>query len=133
MHRQPQSRMRKNPASLRQHGSRFAPQSSPLQFESPSRDVHESEPTAPNVSPTSERFDPALTGISTEATGGDAREKSHLLTVKEVAELLHVPVSWVYERTRRRGSDQLPHLKLGKYVRFEEEVVAEFIRGQRRA
>jgi len=85
------------------------------------------------VSPTSESFDPALTRILNEATGENAREQSHLLTVKEVAELLHVPASWVYERTRRKGSDQLPHLKLGKYVRFEEEVVAEFIRGQRRA
>ena len=41
-----------------------------------------------------------------------------LLTVREVAELLRVPVSWVYERTRRRGIDRLPHLKVGKYVRF---------------
>ncbi len=28
-----------------------------------------------------------------------------LLTVHEVAELLNVPVSWVYERTRRRGAE----------------------------
>jgi excisionase family DNA binding protein len=41
-----------------------------------------------------------------------------LLTVREVAELLRVPVSWVYERTRRRGIERLPHLKVGKYVRF---------------
>jgi len=41
-----------------------------------------------------------------------------LLTVHEVAELLRVPVSWVYERTRRRGMERLPHLKVGKYLRF---------------
>jgi excisionase family DNA binding protein len=58
---------------------------------------------------------------------------NHLLTVHEVAELLRVPVSWVYERTRRRGDGQLPHLKLGKYLRFEESSVTEFIREQRRA
>jgi excisionase family DNA binding protein len=54
-----------------------------------------------------------------------------LLTVQEVANLLHVPTSWVYERTRRAGSDQLPHVKLGKYVRFEEAAVIDFIRRQR--
>lgn len=38
-----------------------------------------------------------------------------LLTVDEVAALLKVPKSWVYERTRR---GTIPHLKLGKYLRF---------------
>jgi excisionase family DNA binding protein len=48
-----------------------------------------------------------------------------LLTVAEVARLLKVPSSWVYERTRRRGNDRLPHFKLGKYLRFSErEIVA---------
>jgi excisionase family DNA binding protein len=71
------------------------------------------------------------------ATGGEARsemqDRGQLLTVQEVANLLHVPVSWVYERTRRRGTGQLPHVKLGKYLRFEESTVTEFIREQRRA
>ena len=42
-----------------------------------------------------------------------------LLTIREVAQSLKVPVSWVYERTRRRGAEQMPHIKLGKYLRFE--------------
>jgi len=46
-----------------------------------------------------------------------------LLTVAEVAQLLRVPVSWVYERTRRRGTERLPHLKLGKYLRFSQPEV----------
>ena len=54
-----------------------------------------------------------------------------LLTVKELAEWLKVPRSWVYERTRRRGRDQLPHIKIGKYVRFEEQAVREFLARQR--
>lgn len=54
-----------------------------------------------------------------------------LLTAEEVAELLRVPKSWVYERTRRRGLEQLPHLKLGKYLRFEESAVLEFLARQR--
>ena len=55
-----------------------------------------------------------------------------LLTVGQLAELLQLPVSWVYERTRRRGQEQLPHLKLGKYLRFEEHAVREFLERQRR-
>lgn len=50
-----------------------------------------------------------------------------LLTVEDVAERLRVPKSWVYERTRRRGPERLPHLKLGKYLRFEEQAVGEFV------
>jgi len=34
-----------------------------------------------------------------------------------------VPISWVYERTRRRGTEQLPHMKIGKYLRFRKEDV----------
>ena len=54
-------------------------------------------------------------------------EAEALLTVHEVAELLRVPVSWVYERTRRRGMERLPHLKIGKYLRFRREDVLGWI------
>jgi excisionase family DNA binding protein len=43
-----------------------------------------------------------------------------LLTVEEVADLLKVPVSWVYERTRKRSADRIPGFRLGKYWRFRE-------------
>ena len=43
-----------------------------------------------------------------------------LLTVKEAAERLCVPVSWLYERTR---NNTIPHTRLGKYVRFSEEAL----------
>src|ERR1017187_4311990 len=35
----------------------------------------------------------------------DDRSGDALLTVHDVAALLHVPVSWVYEHTSRRGPD----------------------------
>jgi hypothetical protein len=35
-----------------------------------------------------------------------------------IATELSVPVTWVYERTRRRCEDPIPHVRLGKYVRF---------------
>jgi excisionase family DNA binding protein len=47
--------------------------------------------------------------------------------VEEVAEMLRVSKSWIYSRTRRRGLEQLPHLKVGKYLRFEECTVREFL------
>jgi excisionase family DNA binding protein len=50
-----------------------------------------------------------------------------LLTVSEVAAALKVPVSWVYERTRRSGTDQIPHFKLGKYLRFRWPAVRQWL------
>jgi excisionase family DNA binding protein len=50
-----------------------------------------------------------------------------LLTVSDVAAALRVPVSWVYERTRRSGTDQIPHFKLGKYLRFRWSTVEEWL------
>ncbi len=53
-----------------------------------------------------------------------------LLTVDDVAALLKVSKSWVYEHTRARGvprAERLPHLKIGKYVRFEPHAVLAFI------
>jgi len=45
-----------------------------------------------------------------------------LLTPVELAERLKVPVTWVRERTRSRelnGGDTIPHLRLGRYVRYQ--------------
>jgi len=49
--------------------------------------------------------------------------EGELMDVAETARVLNVPVSWVYERTRRRGKERLPHRKLGKYLRFERAEV----------
>ncbi len=58
-------------------------------------------------------------------------EIGRLLTVRELADLLQVAPSWVYGRTRRRGIDRLPHIKLGKYIRFEEDAVLAWLEHQR--
>ena len=50
-----------------------------------------------------------------------------LLTVHDVAALLHVPVSWVYEHTRRGAPDALPVVKVGKYVRFRPADLLDYI------
>jgi excisionase family DNA binding protein len=54
-----------------------------------------------------------------------------LLTIEEVAELLKVPISWVYDRTRRRGMDRIPGFRLGKYWRFRESDVLGWLERQR--
>jgi excisionase family DNA binding protein len=60
-----------------------------------------------------------------------SQEQNELLTVKEVAELLRVPVSWVYDRTRRRSLDRLPGIRLGKYWRFRQAEVLAWVESQR--
>ena len=54
-----------------------------------------------------------------------------LMDVAQTARALQVPVSWVYARTRRRGRDRIPHIKLGKYLRFEPEAVRNWLNGMR--
>jgi len=51
-----------------------------------------------------------------------------LLTVSELAEVLGVPVSWIYDRTRASNPNRIPHYKVGKYVRFSEEEVLEYVK-----
>lgn len=55
-----------------------------------------------------------------------------LMSVPELAQELNVPVSWVYSRCMEKGSDSIPRLKLGKYVRFEREKVMAWIRAKAR-
>ena len=57
--------------------------------------------------------------------------KAALLNVHQVAELLQVPVSWVYERVRKRSLERLPGYRLGKYWRFREAEVLTWIERQR--
>ncbi len=45
-------------------------------------------------------------------------------SVEELAEFLRVPKTWIYERTRENGPELIPHVKLGKYVRFDPGSVA---------
>ena len=51
-----------------------------------------------------------------------------LLTAAEVAELLAVPVSWVREATR---DGRLPHLRLGRYRRYERAAIEAWLAEQR--
>ena len=55
-----------------------------------------------------------------------------LLTVEEVARLLKVPTSWVYDRCRESASDPLPHMKLGKYLRFRKSDLLRYLESLQR-
>ena len=49
----------------------------------------------------------------------------HLLTPQEAADILRVPISFVYERTR---FDSMPGMvRIGKYVRISESALRAFI------
>lgn len=54
-----------------------------------------------------------------------------LLTVEDVARILRVPVSWVYEKTRHRAKNRIPGFRLGKYWRFREADVLAWIERQK--
>jgi hypothetical protein len=41
-----------------------------------------------------------------------------VLTAKDLAARWRVPESWIREQTRSRSADPIPHVRLGRYVRF---------------
>jgi excisionase family DNA binding protein len=69
--------------------------------------------------------------LKTKGTALSESSGLGLLTIEEVAEILKVPVSWVYERTRRRGLDRIPGFRLGKYWRFRAADVHAWLDRQR--
>ena len=42
-----------------------------------------------------------------------------ILNACQLAERLNLPESWIREMTRSRTTDQIPHLRFGRYVRFQ--------------
>jgi len=49
---------------------------------------------------------------------------SPLLTAKEVADLLGVPTSWVYQQSR---AGRIPTVRLGRYRRYRREAIEEWV------
>lgn len=52
-----------------------------------------------------------------------------LLTAKEVGELLQLNASWVLDAARRSA---IPHIRLGRYVRFRRIDIETWLSDQRR-
>jgi excisionase family DNA binding protein len=51
-----------------------------------------------------------------------------LITPEELAEWLKVPLSWIYDRTRRSGPERLPVYKIGRYLRFSVPEIEEYLK-----
>jgi excisionase family DNA binding protein len=111
--------VRENAASSRQRAPRLAVETYPA----PTRTEEENPEGGFNH--------PAHAASNYAATRGERKEENHLLTVREVAELLHVPVSWVYQQTRRRSLGRIPGFRLGKYWRFSAADVTAWIKAKR--
>jgi excisionase family DNA binding protein len=121
--------VRKIPDSPRVHGLRLAVNSSRQSARKP-----ENGQDKVRVFPSSVRSagvsDLPLTDTPDESTLGREELQGQLLTVHQVAALLHVPVSWVYGRTRKRSRERLPGYRLGKYWRFRETDILVWLKSQ---
>jgi predicted DNA-binding transcriptional regulator AlpA len=106
--------VRKSTASSRQHASRLKPNFQDLEPQSALQKAHEKWPCPAPEPPAGE----IANGLPKGTTGEEMIDDSQLLRVQEVARLLQVPVSWVYEHTHPRCATPLPHIKIGKYLRF---------------
>ena len=56
-------------------------------------------------------------------------QANKLLTVKQLAEALNVPSSWIYQQTRL-GPQVIPFVRVGKYLRFDLEQVMAFFKNK---
>jgi len=122
-HRSTQLVARKNPDSPRVHGLRLAANPQPSKGYLPSASENEE---APPIVPTG-----GVLQLSRSEKVKESSPEGQLLTVQEVAKLLHVPASWVYGRTRKRSLERLPGYRLGKYWRFREEEILVWVQRQR--
>jgi len=119
--------VRENTASSRQHASRPGVNAVCLQEGRP-----QSQRPRVCATPSTTGFENlSQAALQYAATGEKRSAESRLLTVHEVAELLQVPVSWVYGRVRKRCAERLPGFRLGKYWRFSEREVLAWVASQR--
>jgi len=51
-----------------------------------------------------------------------------LLTISELAEKLKVTKSWLYAQSRIKGENSIPKLRVGKYIRFDESEVLQWLK-----
>jgi excisionase family DNA binding protein len=126
--RDPQFDLRKNPDSPRVHGLRIA-MNTPSNAEQ--KEFQSADETPPgSAARIRKTFELPLRHAPTGATGERGQAASRLLTVEEVADLLHVPVSWVYGRMRKKSLERLPAYRLGKYWRFREDEIFAWVERQ---
>ena len=59
-----------------------------------------------------------MRGEQVEHTNPSSGPFYEVLTAEELAARWRVPATWVREQTRSRCVDPIPHIRLGRYVRF---------------
>ena len=52
----------------------------------------------------------------------------NFLTIDELADRLKVQKSWLYSRTRETGPGAIPRIRVGKYIRFVEADVMDWLK-----
>ena len=132
MHHRLQSGMRENPASNRRHGS-------PSDFDA---SLNSDGPAVANLGFAKLIGDRNYSFLGADsnpdaatphaATMEEEGDKLRLMTVHEVAGLLQVPASWVYEHTRLRCHNRIPGIRLGKYWRFQRTDIMRWIDANRK-
>ncbi len=53
---------------------------------------------------------------------------NYLITPEELAQWLKVPLSWIYDRTRKSGPEKLPFYKIGRYLRFSIPEIEDYLK-----
>jgi excisionase family DNA binding protein len=61
-------------------------------------------------------------GVASHSVFGTVQQDSILLDASEVAQILRVPRSWVYSHL-----NELPTIRLGRYVRFRRAEIERFL------
>jgi hypothetical protein len=61
---------------------------------------------------------PSAGNVRGRVRGSPVDNTTEILTPEDVAMLLRVSESWVYEKSRRRCRDPLPCFRIGRYIRF---------------
>jgi len=50
-----------------------------------------------------------------------------LLDVNGISKVLDIQPSWIYSKTRQKGPDTIPVIRVGKYCRFRLSEVLEWL------
>ena len=123
--------VRKNPDSSRVHGLCLTASSSKSEVRARPPRQRDAETPDPLVSGQEATLEQETGRQENVGIGENERGGRCFLNVQDVAILLQVPVSWVYDRMRKRSSERLPAYKLGKYWRFSEDEVLAWVKRQR--
>ena len=70
--------------------------------------------------------------LKAEPTGASGDDRQEFLTIEEVSKRVKVKTSFFYAPERRKGSDPVPCVKVGKYLRYRFADVLEWLERQNR-